>query len=218
VGSFDLVFLGDIIEHFEKIAGGELLRQALACAHKAVVVTTPKFDTVQEDLCGNELERHRSLWQESDFLAFPNAVVRTVDHDTLLAVLPRSSALKLDLAPPRQPAHESLQRLREAREQIGKHLSPDQKFVLIDEEQLRASLPHAHAHPFLEQAGQYWGPPADAPTAIRELERMRGQGCRHVVFIWTTFWWLDHYPEFALHLRSSYRLEFKSDSIMVFGL
>src|SRR5687767_10146429 len=51
---YDLVFMGDIIEHLEKPAGFRLLREALKIANKAVLVTTPKFETGQSDLCGNE--------------------------------------------------------------------------------------------------------------------------------------------------------------------
>src|SRR5436190_5820502 len=72
--SYDLIFLGDIIEHFDKEAGMELLRLALTKAGKAVIVSTPKFETGQPDLCGNELERHRSLWSARDFRKFDGAL------------------------------------------------------------------------------------------------------------------------------------------------
>src|SRR5438874_2024826 len=56
IPTYDVIFLGDIIEHFDKAEGLQLLRDARDKAVKAVVVTTPKFDTGQEELCGNELE------------------------------------------------------------------------------------------------------------------------------------------------------------------
>jgi len=58
LGKYDLIFLGDMIEHLEKAQGSELIRHALERANKAVIVTTPKYDTLQEDLCGNQFERH----------------------------------------------------------------------------------------------------------------------------------------------------------------
>src|SRR5438093_871633 len=64
---YDVIFLGDIIEHFDKLAGLQLLREAVNKASKAVIVSTPKYETAQPDLCGNELERHRSLWSAKDF-------------------------------------------------------------------------------------------------------------------------------------------------------
>src|SRR6185503_3287523 len=66
---YDLVFLGDIIEHFEKARGRQLLDETLRHANQAVVLTTPKYETAQDDLCQNELERHRSLWSARDFRA-----------------------------------------------------------------------------------------------------------------------------------------------------
>src|SRR5687768_16646142 len=70
IPGYDLIFLGDIIEHFEKADGLSLLRRCVAKAKKAVVLSTPKHETLQEDLCGNELERHRSLWNANDFKEF----------------------------------------------------------------------------------------------------------------------------------------------------
>jgi len=55
LSTYDLVFLGDIIEHFEKPAGLELLRQAIGHARKAVIVSTPKYETWQADFFGNAL-------------------------------------------------------------------------------------------------------------------------------------------------------------------
>jgi len=215
---YDLIFLGDIIEHFEKTAGQKLLRDALARANKAVIVTTPKYETAQEALCGNELERHRSLWSESDFLEFPNTAVRTVDDATLIAVLSRPGTPRLELTSPRQPSPQSLLSLSQAKEAIEKLLPRNQSFVLVDEEHLRSSLPHTRARPFLENAGQYWGPPPDDATAIGELERLRGEGAGYIVFIWTTFWWLKHYAQFAGHLRAKYRPVREDQLLVVFDL
>jgi hypothetical protein len=63
-------------------------------------------------------------------------------------------------------------------------------------------LPQRRAIPFLEHLGQYWGPPADDATALRELERLRQAGASHIVFASPSFWWLDHYVGLCNHLRS----------------
>src|SRR6185503_7056038 len=112
---YDLIFLGDVIEHLEKAAGLRLLRNAVKKANKAVLVTTPKFDTGQADV--RRLQKCR---------------------DALLRLIPRAVP-----------------------------------FILVDDDQMRSDLPHARAIPFLEKNGEYWGPPADDATAIRELERLR---------------------------------------------
>jgi hypothetical protein len=53
---------------------------------------------------------------------------------------------------------------------------------------------------FLEEDGIYDGNPSDSQQAIVDLERLRHSGATHLVFTTNTFWWLDHYPEFARHL------------------
>jgi hypothetical protein len=215
---YDLIFLGDIIEHFEKAAGLALLSDAFAKAGKAVIVSTPKFETAQEDLCGNELERHRSLWSVKDFGRFPSALAKTVDGATLLVVLPKSGIPKLQASPPRPPKAQDAQRLLEVRKQIAELVPREEMFVLVDEEHIRETLPHTGALPFLEKDGQYWGPPPDDAAAIRELERLRTAGARFVVFIWTTFWWLEHYARFKRHLRSRYACVRKNEAVTVFDL
>jgi hypothetical protein len=215
---YDLIFLGDIIEHFDRAAGLALLRTAHAKARKAVIVSTPRFETEQEDLCGNELERHRSLWAAKDFRKFPGAAIKTVDEATLLAVLRKKGVPELQIGPPRPPKARDARRLSETRKQIMELVLPGGPFVLVDEEHLRGTLQPARALPFLEKDGQYWGPPPDDATAIRELERLRSTGARTAVFIWTTFWWLKYYVKFERHLRSNYPCLRENDCVVAFDL
>jgi len=218
LGHYDLVFLGDIIEHFDKTAGLTLLDAAFAKARKAVMLSTPKFDTEQDDRCGNELERHRSVWKAKDFRKFPGALVRTIDAATLLAVLPKAGAPALELKPQRAPKARDLQRLLQTRRQITELVAQEERFVLVDEEQFRGTLPHSQALPFLEKNGQYWGPPADDQTAIRELERLRRAGARKVLFVWTTFWWLKHYARLERYLQSNCRCLRKNQWVLAYDL
>ncbi|MGH7337357.1 MAG: glycosyltransferase family 2 protein, partial [Myxococcota bacterium] len=71
--------------------------------------------------------------------------------------------------------------------------------------------------PFLERGGLHWGSPADDATAIAELERMRGAGATAIVFVWSTFWWLDHYRGFREHL-SRYACLRASELVVAFDL
>jgi hypothetical protein len=91
-------------------------------------------------------------------------------------------------------------------------------FILVDEEQLRADLPHTHAIPFLEKNGDYWGPPEDDATAIREFERLRKSGARYIAFAWPSFWWLQHYAGFQKHLVTKFRRVVNDDRLVVFDL
>ncbi len=56
---------------------------------------------------------------------------------------------------------------------------------------------------FLEKQGIYGGNPADSQQAITDLERLRGQGATHLVFITNTSWWLMSYPGLAQHLSET---------------
>jgi hypothetical protein len=87
LGEYDVVHVGDMIEHLSKEDGIALLTALLAKARKALIVSTPKYDTHQSEHYGNELERHRSVWSKRDFERFPGANVRTVAGTLLIAVI-----------------------------------------------------------------------------------------------------------------------------------
>lgn len=84
---YDVIFMGDIIEHLPKNQGHILLEKMLSKANKAVIVSTPKYDTRQGERVGNKLEEHHSVWTKADFLRYPGANVRTIDFTLLLAVI-----------------------------------------------------------------------------------------------------------------------------------
>jgi len=215
---FDLIFLGDVIEHLEKSAGLRLLRDAFKKANKAVIISTPKFETGQADLCGNELERHRSLWSADDFRAFNRALVKTIDRATLLAVLLKPGVKAPDCSPPKPLSQANFRRLQKCREALVRLIPLAEPFILVDDEQIRSGLPHARAIPFLEKNGQYWGPPADNATAIRELARLQRAGARYLAITWPSFWWTEHYGEFYRHLCEKFPRVLKDDRLLVFDL
>ena len=82
---YDVIFMGDIIEHLEKAVGCQLLRDALKKARRGLIVSTPRYETSQADLCGNELERHRSLWSAKDFNRFDRVVVKASEGEETTA-------------------------------------------------------------------------------------------------------------------------------------
>ena len=213
---YDLIFMGDIIEHLEKEQGSKLLRDAIAKANKMVIVSTPKGDTGQEDLCGNELERHRSVWSAKEFRVYEGARVITIERATLIAVITKPG-VTVSLRP--QPGGaSSLRRMAEAKAEMRRVIPEAETWILVDEEQIRSELPHQCILPFVEHDSKYWGPPADDATAIQELERLRLAGAKYIAFIWPTFWWLDHYSGFASHLRSKHACLHESEASVVFRL
>ena len=215
---YDLIFLGDVLEHFEKEKGFELLGEAVEKASKAVIISTPKYETDQADLCGNELERHRSLWSANDFRRFERATIKTIDRSTLLVVLVKPGVPAPICKPPLQPKPADARRLRLTKEELVRHIPLSEIFILVDEEQLRSELPHTRAIPFLERNGQYWGPPADDQNAVQELERLRKEGAGYIAFTWPAFWWLDHYSSFQKYLRTHFRALLETEQLIVFDL
>ncbi|HEX8230485.1 MAG TPA: polysaccharide pyruvyl transferase family protein [Chloroflexia bacterium] len=93
-------------------------------------------------------------------------------------------------------------------------------FILVDEDRWGGgqAMSGRRTLPFLERDGRYWGLPADSSTAIAELERLRGEGARYIVFMWPSFWWLDHYHELHGYLRQRYRPLANNERILVFSL
>jgi hypothetical protein len=40
----------------------------------------------------------------------------------------------------------------------------------------------------------------------------------HIVFLWPSFWWLEHYAEFARYLRERFACVLENDRLVVFDL
>jgi hypothetical protein len=66
LGSYDLILMNDVLEHFVRPEARALVRQALGRG-KAVVATTPNRHSPQGPWGGNEAETHRSLLDATDF-------------------------------------------------------------------------------------------------------------------------------------------------------
>ncbi|MGH7801489.1 MAG: hypothetical protein ACREOW_12850 [Thermodesulfobacteriota bacterium] len=95
----------------------------------------------------------------------------------------------------------------------------DNKFILVDEDFLgRDMFKGNRTIPLMECHGKYWGPPNDDETAIKELERLRRSGANYIVFVQTSFWWLEYYTGFHKYLRSKYRFILENERLVVFDL
>jgi SAM-dependent methyltransferase len=103
--------------------------------------------------------------------------------------------------------------------EIANLVKPGDSFILVDQWWGNEEpLPHCHAIPFMERNGQYWGKPSDDATAIRELERLREAGARHIVFAWPSFWWLEHYSGLASCLDYRFSCVLSNDRLIVYDL
>jgi len=88
IGRFDVIFLGDIIEHFRLNEGKELVRSAIKKCNKCVILTTPRYDTGQSVLCNNPLEQHLSLWRQRDFRELGRCMIAKADKATYVVAYP----------------------------------------------------------------------------------------------------------------------------------
>jgi Methyltransferase domain len=91
------------------------------------------------------------------------------------------------------------------------------RLIFVDDDQIRDHV-CPEALPFLEHVGQYWGPPEDDGTALRELDRLRSSGASFIAFGQPAFWWLSHYREFHRHLRSRFPCRLDNERLIVFDL
>ena len=135
----------------------------------------------------------------------------------------RQSVMPLSIVHPRRylglaEASQWNARLYRAVREIADLVQAGQSLIVVDEDLRGAIGNDREAIPFLERDGQYWGPPADDDTAIRELERLRQPGVSFIVFAWPAFWWLDHYADFRRYLESRFVCTLRNERMVVFDL
>jgi glycosyltransferase involved in cell wall biosynthesis len=95
----------------------------------------------------------------------------------------------------------------------------EETFILVDGGWVTSgTVGGRRALPFLEHDGQFWGLPPDDETAIRELERMRQAGSSFMIFVWSSFWWLNYYAGLNRHLRSQFRCVLEDENLIAFDI
>jgi hypothetical protein len=122
--------------------------------------------------------------------------------------------------PHRNPGvEEDPRHVRRAVSDIDSVVPDGATFILVDANALpRGGFGERRVFPFLERNGEYWGLPADDATAIQELHRLRREAASHMVFAWTSFWWLDHYVGLTRYLWSHFPCLFHNERVLVFDL
>ncbi len=64
----------------------------------------------------------------------------------------------------------------------------------------------------------FGSPVAEDSEVIRELETLRREGARYLVFLRNTMWWFDQYPEFGRVVTASYRRVQETEDYVIFDL
>jgi hypothetical protein len=70
---YALVLLIDVLEHFEKDEGKNLLRNLLE-RNEGVLISTPKQPGDQKDVFDNKYEIHRSKWSQADLMEYQSTI------------------------------------------------------------------------------------------------------------------------------------------------
>lgn len=86
LGDYDLIFMGDVIEHLPKKEGLELLHALLKKTKNRLIISTPNGPYEQGSSLGNDFECHRSFWQVDDFQAFAHNEIYA-NKKSIIAVL-----------------------------------------------------------------------------------------------------------------------------------
>lgn len=98
LGTYDVIYLGDVVEHQTRERGQRLLDAALEHALRAVIVTVPIGEQWRQGMAGdhNPHHPHRSSWMLADFDRFTGASRRVFSdawgRPYLVAVLSASPA------------------------------------------------------------------------------------------------------------------------------
>jgi len=87
--AYELVLAIDILEHLEKPAGYQFLRELLRIGQRAVLVSTPK-EFMEQEVPANPYENHRSFWTQAELSAAglhktlenPHSWIMTWEHAT----------------------------------------------------------------------------------------------------------------------------------------
>ena len=60
--------------------------------------------------------------------------------------------------------------------------------------------------------------PANSTAAIAHLEELRASGAEFLVLPQTSFWWLEHYADFRLHVERQHKTLHKDETCQIFAL
>jgi len=86
---YDLIHMGDVIEHIEKSDAQKLLDILFQKARLGVLVITPVGEYHQEGVEGNPYEEHQSVWSPADFHRFPFVWSRKVGKSQWIIFISR---------------------------------------------------------------------------------------------------------------------------------
>lgn len=94
ISHYDVILLIDVLEHFSKTEGLQLIENLLKRTNKSLIVSTPAYPAPQEEYAGNKYEKHKSIWSPSDLSNF--------DYSYKFLPIGGNGAQIFELYPPRK--------------------------------------------------------------------------------------------------------------------
>lgn len=105
-------------------------------------------------------------------------------------------------------------------EEVRALIAPAERIAFIDPEHRWTDAELSIYRPFffVERDGVDWGAPADDDAALKELTRLKDQGVRYLIFLWSAFWWQEIYPRLFEELQSRSCCLLRNPRLIIFRL
>jgi hypothetical protein len=88
LGGYDLIFMGEVIEHFPKEDGRVLIEKCRAHANQMIVISTPNYLSHQGAVYGNDRETHHCLWTCEELRRYPGGHCFLISGRYNLGIIP----------------------------------------------------------------------------------------------------------------------------------
>jgi len=87
LGTYDLIIMGDVLEHFEKPVGEALLDRLFQHTNQCLLLTFPPNCRANDSVVGNPYEAHRSAWNRNDFRRASGAEYKLLEGRAALVAI-----------------------------------------------------------------------------------------------------------------------------------
>ncbi len=87
LGRYDVVIMGDVLEHFDKETGTQLLDALYAHTNKCLLLTFPENCAINHDVLENPFESHRSSWNRKEFARFPRVASKLIEQYSAIVAI-----------------------------------------------------------------------------------------------------------------------------------
>lgn len=87
---YDLIIMGDLLEHFDKEEGFALIEKLLSHTTKCLLLIFPHRCAINHDVLGNPFEAHRSAWDRRDFDRYPHRATKMIEGYSCMVALSKT--------------------------------------------------------------------------------------------------------------------------------